>query len=532
MSDREFDLQEAVSENRLTGLWRMMRGYRLAYTGATLALAVAALARTSTFLLLRQLVDNVLGKADQLAVLPLFALGFIGLAVAEGGFSFLSGRLAAYTAESVTLRLRKYLFDHMQRMTFTYHDKTSTGELIERATSDVEAMRRFYAEQAIGVGRIILIFLINLAALLKLNVRLALVSVVIIPLIVGVSMFFFRLISKAYEKYQEQEAKLSTTLQENLTGVRVVKAFARQDYEQEKFERDNLEKYRRGKQLVQPSRHVLAALGHHVRSANADRLDSGRHHGLNGTISIGTYLAYIGLVGWIIWPMRNLGRLIVNMSTGLVSYSRVTKVLKEEREPLDEGDYRPGGNLRGDVIFREVGFEYDADTPVLKDVSFECRPGQAIALLGSTGSGKTTLVNLLPRFYEYSSGHILVDGVELRHYPRHYLRRQIGIVEQEPFLFSRSIRENITYGVGREVSQAEVEAAARAAAIHDVIMQLPGRLQHPGRRARRHAFWRAEAAGGHRAHPAQGPAHPDPRRLDVIGRHWRPRPRSARRWSG
>ncbi len=473
VSDREFDLQEAVSEHRLAGLWRMMRGYRLAYLGATIALTVAALARTSTFLLLRQLIDNVLGKADQLAILPLFALGFVGLAVAEGGFSFLSGRLAAYTAESVTLRLRKYLYDHIQRMTFTYHDMTSTGELIERATSDVEAMRRFYADQAIGISRIILIFIINLAALLTLNVRLALVSVVIIPLIVGVSAFFFRLISKAYEKYQEQEAKLSTTLQENLTGVRVVKAFARQNYEQEKFERDNLEKYQRGKRLARlhatfwPLSDTMCGLQTLIGWT------VGANMALHGTISIGTYLAYVGLVGWIIWPMRNLGRLIVNLSSGLVSYSRVTKVLKEEREPLEEGAYRPSGNLRGEVIFREVGFEYNADTPVLKSISFECRPGQAIALLGSTGSGKTTLVNLLPRFYEYSSGHILVDGVELRHYPRHYLRRQIGLVEQEPFLFSRSIRENITYGVGREVSQAEVEAAARAAAVHDVIVSFP-----------------------------------------------------------
>ncbi len=472
-SEREFDLQEAVSEHRLAGLWRMMRGYRLAYLGATFALAVAALARTSTFLLLRQLIDNVLGRADQLAVLPLYALGFVGLAVTEGGCSFLSGRLAAYTAESVTLRLRKYLYDHIQRMTFTYHDMTSTGELIERATSDVEAMRRFYADQAIGIGRIILIFVINLGALLGLNVRLALVSVVIIPLIVGVSAYFFRLISKAYEKYQEQEARLSTTLQENLTGVRVVKAFARQNYEQEKFERDNIEKYRRGKRLVQlnalfwPLSDTLCGLQTLIGWTVGATMT------LHGTITIGTYLAYVGLVGWIVWPMRNLGRLIVNMSSGLVSYGRVTKVLMEEREPLEEGAYRPSGDLRGEVTYREVGFEYNADAPVLKDISFECRPGQAIALLGSTGSGKTTLVNLLPRFYEYSSGHILIDGVELRHYPRHYLRRQMGIVEQEPFLFSRSIRENITYGVGREVSQAEVEAAARAAAVHDVIVSFP-----------------------------------------------------------
>ena len=194
---------------------------------------------------------------------------------------------------------------------------------------------------------------------------------------------------------------------------------------------------------------------------------------INGTITLGTYLAYVGLVVWLIWPMRNLGRLIVKISTGLVSYGRVMKILKQDREPLDEGNYRPTATCTANRVPRRVSFEYDADTPVLNDISFTCRPGQAIALLGSTGSGKTTLVNLLPRFYDYTAASILLDGVELSHYPRQFLRQQIGIVEQEPFLFSRSIRENITYGVGREVSDAEVEAAARAAAIHDVIMSFP-----------------------------------------------------------
>jgi len=195
---------------------------------------------------------------------------------------------------------------------------------------------------------------------------------------------------------------------------------------------------------------------------------------INGTISVGTYVAAVRMIGWLIWPMRNLGRLIVQMSSGMVSYMRVVKLIKEEREPLDTGTYRPSGNVRGEVVFRDVSFEYDgADGAVLKGISFRGEPGQAVALLGSTGSGKTSLVNLLPRFYEYTGGSLTLDGVELKEYPRHYLRQQIGIVEQEPFLFSRTIRENITYGVGREVSDEEIVAAARIAAIHDVVMSFP-----------------------------------------------------------
>jgi ATP-binding cassette, subfamily B, bacterial len=162
------------------------------------------------------------------------------------------------------------------------------------------------------------------------------------------------------------------------------------------------------------------------------------------------------------------------MSTGLVSFGRVMEIIKQDREPLDEGTYQPKGNIRGEIVFDNVSFQYaGVESAVLKNISFRCKAGQSVALLGSTGSGKTSLVNLLPRFYEYTSGKILLDGVDLKEYPRKYLRSQIGTVEQQPFLFSRTIRENITYGVGRKVSDEEVETAARAAAIHDVIMTFP-----------------------------------------------------------
>jgi ATP-binding cassette subfamily B protein len=336
----------------------------------------------------------------------------------------------------------------------------------------------------------VLLFVINFVALIELNAQLALLSIVVVPLIVIMSVFFFIKISKAYEAFQEQEAKLSTTLQENLTGVRVVKAFARQEYEQEKFETDNWEQFQRGRRLLMlhslfwPLSDILCG------AQMLGGFFAGALMALNGTITVGTYLAYAGLVIWIIWPMRNLGRLIVHTSTGMVSYGRVMELIKETREPLDAGDYVPPDDVRGEIVFRSVRFEYAStglsagastgisagdgtDGAVLKDISFRCQPGQAVALLGSTGSGKTSLVNLLPRFYEYNGGSLTLDGVELKEYPRYFLRRQIGIVEQEPFLFSRTIRENIAYGVGREVSDEEVEAAARAAAIHDVIESFP-----------------------------------------------------------
>ena len=246
----EFDLQLAVSENRLVGLWRLITGYQWAYAGANASLAVAALAKTGIYLLLAFFVDNILGNDYDVAPLALIAAGFVVLAITEGTFTFFSGRLAAFTAENTARRLRNFLFDHIQRLSFTYHDKTQTGDLIQRVTSDVDALRRFFAEQAIGIGRIILLFVINFTAILSLNPYLAVLSILVVPLVFITSVYFFKRIGKAYEAYQEQDAILSTTLQENLSGVRVVKAFARQDYEKGKFEKYNWEKFIRGRRLL------------------------------------------------------------------------------------------------------------------------------------------------------------------------------------------------------------------------------------------------------------------------------------------
>ncbi|MBT3669559.1 MAG: ABC transporter ATP-binding protein [Chloroflexi bacterium] len=473
-----FDFRKALSKSNLKGIWWLLSDYKLAYIGATLSLAFSATAKTFTFLLLKFFADDVLTNGEYIfgtlkSTLILIGSGFFVLAVIEGSFSYVSGRLAAYTSENIARRLRDFLFDHIQRLSFAYHGNTSTGELIERVTSDLDAFRRFIGEQSIGMGRIILMFTINFVALISLNVKLGLVSVIVIPFVLLVSLWFFKKIKVAYEKYQEQEAILSTTLQENLTGVRVVKAFARQDYEIGKFEKTNWEKFLRGKKYI--SLHSLfwplsdivlgfQLLGGFVYASNL---------AINAEITTGTYLAYVGLVVWLIWPIRNLGRLIVQTSTGLVSYGRVLEIVKQEREPLLAGKIQPDGPLVGEVSFESIFFEYEDGVQVLKDINFTVKPGQIIALLGSTGSGKTSLVNLLPRFYDYSSGSLKVDGQELKDYPRKYMRSQIGIVEQEPFLFSRSIRENITYGAHAGVTETEIIEAAKAAAVHDVILSFP-----------------------------------------------------------
>jgi len=472
-SESTFNLKQVVSDNRMIGLWRIMTGFRLTYLAATICLGLGATARSATYLLLRFFVDDVLGNTPSTTTLMQIALGFLGLALLQGSFTFLSGALAARTAEGIARRLRNYLFDHVQHLSFTYHDKTPTGELIQRSTSDVDALRRFFSDQAIGLGRIILLFIINLIAITSLNWQLALLSILIVPLIIAMSYVFFRKVSKAYEAYQEQEATLSTRLQENLTGVRVVKAFARQSYERDKFESENWEKFLRGKRFITmhslywPVSDTLAGL------QMLTGLVIGAIMTIDGVISVGTYLAYAGMIVWIIWPIRQLGRFIVQMSTGLVSFGRVAEVIRQDREDMEVGFEIQKEDLLGEIIFKDVCFSYSESDLTLEKINFHCKPGQAIALLGPTGSGKTTLVNLLPRFYEYTSGNLTIDGKELKEYSRHSLRKHIGIVEQEPFLFSRTIRENIIYGVDREVLTDDIETAARAAAIHDSIMAFP-----------------------------------------------------------
>jgi ATP-binding cassette subfamily B protein len=447
-----------------------MRGYHFHYLVSTIFLSLAAFARTGMYIYLGNFIDRMLDKKLVGQELTLGALTFGALIALQALSSFMSSWMANFTAENSTRRLRDHLFDHIQRLSYSYHSESKTGDLLDRATSDVDTLRRFFADQAIGVGRIVMIFIISFIAIARINLRLALVSIIIFPIVLVISLIFFKRLSKAYEAYQAQGAILSTDLQENLSGVRVVKAFARQEYEIEKFDKENREKLRLGKKfnwmhaLFWPLSDIICSAQSVGSNFYAAMMV------LNGGITLGDFISFHGLLGWLIWPIRNLGRLIIDTSRALVSYGRIAVVLQAPEEDMTGCTYQPEEGIRGQICFDKVSFAYEKDQLVLDDVSFSCQAGMVVALLGSTGSGKTSLVNLLPRFYDVTSGQILLDGVNLNAYSRDFLRSQIGVVEQEPFLFSCSIRDNITYGVHREVSQEEIENAAREAAIHDVIL--------------------------------------------------------------
>jgi ATP-binding cassette subfamily B protein len=494
-TETNFNVKDTVSFNRDTkkakdrvrGLLRLMRGYRGYYAVALTCQILEALTNTLSLAMVGLMIDNLLRTPGPDLPQALIGVGliFVLLAALRGFFSFNSARLTAATSQGIALRLRDYLFDHLQHLNFTFQDKAKTGDLIQRVTSDIGTVERFFSEQIIGIGRIFVLAIVNFLALMVIHVQLALLSVAVVPFIAALSLFFFHRIAKAWDVFQEQEGKLSNTLQENLSAVRVVKAFARQPYEIAKFEKENAERFRLGigftklHSLYWPFTDFLTGMQMMISFLAGGflvlngQVTIGETVLFRGQMTVGQYVTYIALLGWIIQPMRNLGRLIVQFTTGLVSYDRIAEILIEDWEPLGREETPPVKELKGQVSFKNVGFEYEAGKPVLSNITFDVQPGQTIALLGSTGSGKTSLMGLLPRFYEYTSGQITIDGFELKELSRTFLRQQIGIVEQEPFLFSRTIRENITYGVARDVSDEEVIAAARAAAVHEVIMTFP-----------------------------------------------------------
>ena len=479
---QDYDLGALRGVSRSQALWRFLTGYRWLLLLAALARGLAALARASFAYVIRYFTDEVL-LTGQFAHVPWIGLLFLGLAAVSGALTFGGGRIAAGAAEGVVRRLRLFLYDQLQHLPFAYHNRMQTGELIQRSSSDVEEVRRLLAEHVMGMGRITTLSTMSFIALYRLQPSLALASAVVIPIAVFISTRFWSHLARIYDSFQDQEAHLSSLLQENLYGVRVVRAFAREPYEIRRFDVANSQLYRRGKRLVQfhniywPTMDIVLSLQMVVS------IWLGARMAVAGQISPGTFLAFTGLLGMMIGPVRHLGRIFALTAQALVSFERIMEIVEPQREPLDEGDYVPGHSLVGAVRYANVSFTYEDNAPAVPDrpgqpvvlhrVSFAVAPGQVVAILGATGAGKSTLMNLLPRFHDYTAGHIYLDGVELNRYPRRYLRRQIGFVQQEPFLFSRSIRANITYGTERACTDEAVYAVARAANIHANILALP-----------------------------------------------------------
>lgn len=464
-----------------------MRGNRLLYFGSIIFVGLATLLSLVSPLIMRFTLDNVIyGRSmelpaflDRIVVglggidglrrnLWICGLALLAITIVNGVFQFVKGRWSAAAAESIAKQLRDDLYDHIQRLPYDSHVKAETGDLIQRCTSDVETVRRFLSVQLVELGRAIIMLVAAIFIMIKIDKQMTLASVLVVPIIFTFAFVFFIKVQKAFLKADESEGRLSNILQENLTGVRVVRAFGRQVYEDEKFDRQNIE-YR---DLVNKLIRLLAMYWSLSDGLALFQIALvvvlGVYRASSGQITFGDMNVFVSYVSMLLWPIRQMGRILTDMGKTLVSVGRIQEILERPVESQDEDSVE--APINGDIVFENVDFEYEKGKPILKNLSFRVKQGQTVAVLGPTGSGKSSLVHLLQRLYDYTGGSITIGGVELKKIDKKWLRRQVGLVLQEPFLYSKTIKENIR--IARpSASDEEVYQASRIASVHDVISE-------------------------------------------------------------
>jgi ATP-binding cassette subfamily B protein len=457
-----------------------MRGNGAKYAGAIAAMALSAGVGFVVPLVLAETIDAVIGEKRPLAIpgilgkwvadlggrdylvhnLWLMALIMVLLSLLGGLFQYLRGRWTAQASESIAKSLRDRLYTHLQSLPFSYHAKAQTGDLIQRCTSDVETIRRFLSGQLVQCFRSVLMITIALIVMLRMNVAMTLVSMVLVPPLFLFAWLFFKMVHRFFREADEAEGKMSAVLQENLAGVRVVRAFGRQKFEVEKFKKANDDLWYKSKRVVDmlaiywPGSDMLSMLQTGVT------LVYGVFLAASGKMLVGEMTVFVSYISMLLWPIRELGRILSDMGKSIVALERIDEILIEKPEKDDpDAIYAP---VDGDIEFRHVGFSYEESNPVLTDVDFKVRRGQTVAILGATGSGKSTLMLLLQRLYDVKSGEILIGGININHIKKSCLRSHIGLVLQEPFLYSRTVYDNIGI-VDADAPAEKIYDAARTA---------------------------------------------------------------------
>lgn len=395
------------------------------------------------------------------------ALALILMNVVNGVFTFIKGRSSAIASENIARKLRNDLYRHLQHLPFAYHVKAQAGELIQRCTSDVDTIRRFLAVQVMEVVNTVLMVVIAMSILLPRSVPITLYSLILVPPLFCFATWFFKMVHKSFEVADEADGVLNAVLQENLSGVRVVRAFGQQEREVEKFDRVNNDLRKKNLRLNE----LLA-----IYWGGGDAISMTQTlltlvvciiYACNGWITVGTLIVFTSTLGMLLFPIRQLGRTLSDAGKAMVSMKRVQAILHEEAEPDEPNALKP--DLHGDIVFDHVSFAYpDDNVPVLRDVSFTIPAGKTAAVLGGTGSGKSTMMYLLQRLYTPPSGKITIGGVDIQQIDRKYLRAHVGLILQEPFLYSKSIRENV--GITAPEQEAErIEHAADIASASGFI---------------------------------------------------------------
>ncbi len=493
--------------SRLATLWAFMKGFRTLYLGAILALLFAVLISYVRPLIIGATIDSVIGDQppgwpgwvtapiERLGGTSMLArnlwacgLAIVLLTAASGGFMYLKGRWAASAAEGIARRIRDRLYDQLQSLPLTFHDRHDTGDLVQRCTSDVETIHVFLSLQVTEVGRAIIQVLAVLPIMLYLNVTMTGVSMLLIPVILVGTVIFFLKVRTAFQRSDEAEGRMTARLQENITGIRVVRAFARQDFESRRFAERNAEFRDLDYRLIRLLAWYWSISDYICFAQRGLVLFAGAYIVSRGRMTIGELVIFLWFVDQFLWPIRRMGRTLTDLSKALVSVGRLGDILHESREIDDTDAPTPDLRIEGRVEFRDVHFAFerpagltaaqdapgedgqpsDSSDHVLRGVSFVAEPGQTVAILGPSGSGKSTIINLLLRLYDYRRGSIRLDDAELRDLDRRAARSQFGVIMQQPFLYSKSLRENIKLARGA-ASDDEMIEATQIACVHDSV---------------------------------------------------------------
>ncbi len=406
-------------------------------------------------------------------LLIILALSIVGVTILTAAFQFLQEYIIQYASQKAIYDIRNAMYDHLQRLPFSFYDKSQTGQLIARATGDIDALRRFFSFGMLNLISSILMFFAVLVICLMKNWALALIALSTMPLLAYIGVRFGGKIGPRFWVVRQRFADLTTAIQENITGVRVVKTFVREDYEISKFSgyarnvlNTNLEITKLWASFF-PLMDFVAGLG------TIAVLWYGGWQIMQGQLTLGQFIAFNMYLMQLMMPMRMLGFIINVSKEAVASGQRIFEILDTEAEVHESPDAKILSSVEGHIRFDDVSFKYESsDELVLKNFTLDVQPGETVAILGATGSGKSTLINLIPRFYDPTSGRITIDGIDIKDVTIESLRKQIGIVLQETFLFGTSLKDNIAYGK-TDANMDEIVSAAKAANIHNFIASLP-----------------------------------------------------------
>lgn len=473
------------------GLLKWAKKYKLLVFAIIIMTILTPLTYSYAPQFIRYIFNNVLPSTNELDIssevnLPKFLLDFfesfkdpldIILAVGasllvfqalRGIIMFLNGYTKGKLAENIAYDIRNQTYSHIQNLSLTYHNNVDTGDLIQRCTSDVDTIKGFLSAQLPELFHIIASFTAGAVQMAIMNYKVMLVTLCVAPITITMSIFYYRYVKKKYEQIEILESEMTTVLQENINGVRVVKAFSKEQYEIEKFNQKNdsfrnaSRQFNNAVALYWGSSDLLTMLQYVLTVAVAIYFSK------LGQLSAGDYVAYAMYIGMLVWPIRGLGRIIGDFGKSIVASSRINEIIEEEDEYINDGTLKPV--ITGGIVFDNVYFKFDdTDKHLLNGVSFQIKSGETVAIIGKTGSGKSTIANILVKMLDYEQGSIKLDGVELKDISKRWVRQNIGIILQDPFLYAKTIYENISIA-NSSLTESEIYSAAQTASIHQDIM--------------------------------------------------------------